>query len=143
MPVAVGHRGVIERRLRAVTKEQRRLPRIRTVLEAAGALERGTSLSKWRRHPLRSASAYPLRVRWSRRAAHQQRSSPSDDLWRGRGTDKGIRRSLAQLPPNGFACYNGPLIALALDGATKRDCSVRRLEAIYLSPRTGARPFEI
>jgi transposase len=106
-------RAVLEARLRATTTEQRQLLRIKIVLEAADGF--GT------REIARELDTTPTTVSLWRGRYAREGLDGLDDLPRcgappiyGAETDQRIRAVLDQLPPKGFARWNGPLIAEAL-----------------------------
>ena len=104
----------LEARLRAGTTEQRQLLRIRIVLEAAEGW--GT------RDIARELDTTPTTVSLWRGRFARERLAGLEDLPRSGApriydveTDRRIRAILDQPPPRGFARWNGPLIAEALD----------------------------
>src|SRR5215475_10105761 len=106
-------RAELEARLRAATTEQRQLLRIRIVLEAADGF--GT------REIARELETTPTTVSLWRGRYAREGLEGLEDLPRsgappiyGAATDQRIRAVLDQAPPNGFARWNGPLIAEAL-----------------------------
>jgi len=106
-------RGELEARLRAGTTEQRQLLRIRIVLEAAEGW--GT------RDIARELDTTPTTVSLWRGRFAREGLAGLDDLPRSGAppiysaeTDRRIRAVLDQPPPNGFARWNGPLIAKTL-----------------------------
>src|SRR5262245_44078015 len=106
-------RAVLESRLRAATTEQRQLLRIRIVLEAADGS--GT------REIARELDTTPTTVSLWRGRFARERLDGLKDLPRSgtppiysKATDRRIRAVLDRPPPQGFARWNGALIAKAL-----------------------------